>query len=384
MTKPNEKIGRKRVFLAQETAVAVEGALNDHWFEVARCGDYYDWRYGNFSVTPDLLAALKANFDAGILGIKVALDMNHEPEHRAMAWIAELKCDDKTLCARFEDWTPEGEKSVRDGEFRYFSIEFEPLEIPAEDGVKVVPDVLKGVALTNRPVLKGMEGTFAEKERTEIINQPSPVVGDKKEAMKTLVKKFAERILAAEKATKSDAEHFSALLADLPEADRAELKEFSDKVTAKVAESEKVELAEKEKAGDTTKQLADMSKRLTDSEKMTATLLAEKKEREEETVISSMILSETNLKGFPAAQKEVVAKLVKEVGVENARKFSEALKLAVDMTGKTTEIGHGKEVAATAVDAEATKLAEERHKANPNKPLHIHLSEVYAEREASK
>lgn len=376
---------RKVILLAQERP-AVEGDLDQIWFEVARCGKYYDWRYGIFELTPELLSRLVENFASNVLGLRLALDCNHEDNHKALAWIAGIEVRGQSLFARFEDWTPEGEKAVRDGEYRYFSVDIEPLELPSDDGVKVVPDVLRGIAVTNRPVLKGMEGTFSEKEKP--INSPADDAGNKAKRMKNMVLKFAESLLASDKVGQADVDRLNVMLADLPEADRAGLKESADKVAAKAAEAAKVELADKAKAVDTNKQLAESAVRLSALEKDNAVLLAEKKARETDETVNSMILSETVKKGFPKGKLADVKALVEKIGVENAKAVAAMLSEVTDVSGKTEEEGHGEaapsdEAPDAKRDADERKLAEERAKASGN-PVHHELAEVIKARIAAK
>jgi hypothetical protein len=363
---------KKLTATLSEVAPILDGDLSEQWFEVAKTGKYYDVRYGNFEVTAEQLANFAANFASNVLNIKVALDCNHDWDKGAMAWIGGLEVRDNSLYARFEDWTPEGEQFVREGKYRYFSIDFAPLEIPTDDGVKVVPDVIRGIALTNRPVLKSIKSTFSEEE-----TKNPDVSGAKTQAMKNLVKKFGDSMLAAEKVTKQEAERFQAMLADLPEADRTELKELSEKVSAKVTEAETRELAEKKTVEDAGKTLAETTKRLAELEASNATLLAEKTKVETEAVIGSMMLSETNLKGFTEAKKEVVTNLVKEVGIDHAKKFAAALSEVTDMTGKTKELGHGKaegEVDSVAQLAEATARSKKS-----GREVHVELADVIKE-----
>jgi hypothetical protein len=377
----------RRVMLAQDQGTAVTGDLAQHWFEVAKCGTYYDWRYGNFEITAQLLAELKANFDADVLALKVALDCNHEPEAGAMAWVAELDVRGNSLMARFAEWTPEGEKAVSDGKFRYFSIEFAPLELPAEDGVRVIDNVLKGIALTNRPVLKGMEGTFAERAPHET-NQPAKAENRNK-AMKNMVTRLCEALLKRPKLGKGDVETVKLMLADLPEDEQKEVKPVVDQVEAKAdsdvaadaaaAEAAAKELSEK---GDPAKALAEALPRLAKLEADNAKMLAEKAASEQAEVVASMMLSEKNLKGFPATAKDAVTALVKDVGTEAARKFAALVPQLTDASGKTVELGEGGAKATDAATSAADMALAEANAKASGKAVHVCLAEIYSERAA--
>lgn len=379
--------GRRHVALGEATA-AVGGDLTERWFEVARCGTYYDWRYGTFAVTPDLLAELCANFGAGVLGTKVALDLNHEPDHKAYAWVTALKCEGESLMARFGEWTPDGEKAIAGGEFRYFSIDFDQVERPsAGGGVAVVPNVLYGIAMTNRPVLKGMDGTFSSRERVDEITIKRPAAdaeADNAKAMKNIVAKYAESLLKSEQVSAADKERFGMMLAELPEADRKEFADTASKIEAKASETAKVQLAAKDKDADAGKQLAATNAKLAEIEASNKVLLAEKSERETKECVESMMLSETNRKGFPAAKRTEAEALVKEMGVAAARKFAAALKdhVTVLAEGQTQEIGSGAGKADEATQFAADRKAAEEMAKTTGKPTHVCLAAIISERES--
>ena len=384
----------KRKVLCQTGSLAVEGSLNEHWFEVAKCGKFYDWRYGVFQIKPKFLANLVDNFKSDILGIKIALDQNHDGEHKALAWIAELEIRGKSLFARFEDWTPEGEKMIGDGEFRYFSIDFGSLErADKDDKIEIIPDVLQGIAATNRPVLKGMEGTFGEKEKPND-NDPETKSGLNVKAMKNMIKKFAQSLASAARATAEDKERLNVMLSDLPEEEQAELKPEVEAVDKKVEETEAADKTAEDKAAEEKtkedKELADAKKEEvktlaeTSADLKTATtrlgvLETEKEARETKEVVDSMMLSETNKKGFAEPKREEVEAMVAKMGIEAAKEFASKMGDITDMTGKSEEAGHGDD---TAKEARTTALAEAQTEAkemakNSKKPLHVCLAEVY-------
>lgn len=393
--KPNTKAMKRKVF-CQAGSLSVEGSLNEQWFEVAKCGKYYDWRYGIFKVTPKLLTNLVDNYKSNILGVKVALDCNHDDGHKALAWIADLEIRGKSLFAKFEDWTPDGEKAIGDGEFRYFSIDFGPFERPAgEDKVETIPDVLMGIAATNRPVLKGMEGTFGEKiDPNE--TDPGTKPGQNVKAMKNMIKKFAQSLAGAERVTAEDKERLNVMLSDLPDEEKEELKPEVDavdkkadetkaaddtaadeakKAEEKTEEDKKKDLAEKKTLAETSKDLKDATQRL-------SVLETEKEERETEEVVNSMMLSEKNKKGFAEGKREEVVAMVKKMGIEASKEFASKMGDITDMTGKTMETGHGDDTAKKVLEtslAEAKTLAESRAK-ETGKPVHVCLAEVYAEK----
>lgn len=379
---------RRKVFLSQSLAADDQAPMTERWYTVAKCGRYYDWRYGTFEVNRELLLAIKRNFDANVFGVKIALDCNHEPDHKAMAWVAELAVEGDDMRARFEDWTPEGEKAVTDGEYRYFSIEFGPFDRPVEgDRVETVPDVLMGIAMTNRPVLKGMDGTFAEKEREANKTGDEP---DKGMAMIKVVQKFADSLLASGTVTGADSDRLQVMLSELPPEDRKAFSGTEEKVKELAAEGDKKLAEAKELAEKREKELADVRKLADDLAADNAKYLAEAKAKEAGEVVESMILSDKVKKGFSSVKREAVEGFVAKFGAEAGKAMAAMLSDVTDTDGKTEEIGTGEdvkeekegEVSGELAEADR-KLATERSKES-GKPVHIELAAIISQRQAQK
>lgn len=366
---------RMRVLLSQDIGQS-DLPLTERWFEVARAGTYYDWRYGTFDITRQALEEMVANFSNGTLKVKVALDCNHDPDHKAMAWIEGLEVRNESLYAKFTDWTPEGEKAVTDGEYRYFSIEFGPFERAgqSEGTMETVPNVLFGIAMTNRPVLKGIQPTFCE--RDHVTNQPAEADNERKN-MKDMLIKLCQALKARKRLSREDAATVRTMLADLSDEEKAEVKAEVEAVEAKAEADEKAEeakqLAEK---GGAAAQLAETNKRLAAVEGQLAAELAAKSLREEGEAVAALMLSETVKVGFPAGKLAEVQALVKKVGTENAKAVAAMLADVQDATGKTEEVGGGgaKPDGEVVTDAER-KLAEERAKAS-GLAVHVELAEI--------
>jgi phage I-like protein len=331
----------------------VRGDLSQHWFEVAKTGRWNDWRYGIFEVKSEQLEEMVSHFNEDLLEIKCALDLNHDPDGGALAWIAELKVEGGSLMARFEDWTEDGERKIRTGEYRYFSIEFGPFSKPSEDGKSTVEyqNVLRGIAVTNRPVLKGMKGTFSETPEKGINQKPM-----------TLSEKLAaiREILLGEES-------------EVPTED--------EKEEAKDEKAEKVEVKEEEakELSEKAAKLAETEQKLAEANAKAAALLAEKSEREIKEVVDSMILSETNLKGFSSAKRGEVEAVVAKIGIENAKEVAKLLSdvVEVDTTEKgSSEAGETDEEKVDQTEAKA--LCEKLMSENPGMPKHVALGEAYA------
>ena len=177
-----------------------EEQLENTEFEVLKVGEYYDHRYGKFSVTQDLLEELKENFESNVLDIEVALDANHQPENGAYAWVRELTIHtgahgELALFAKFKDFTEDALKFFKQKMFRYFSVEFAPFTKVVDGKKETVKNVLKGIALTNRPVIKGMQPTFLSEEVENNVNHDRNMQN---------VKLFAANLLKRDAVSKDD------------------------------------------------------------------------------------------------------------------------------------------------------------------------------------
>lgn len=126
------------------------------------------YRYGFDDMVLDekVFSDFKKNFDSGAYGIAPAINYNHDMFDKAAGWIKsvdirELEEDAKLSSSKKRyaidlgvEWTPAAAKAIRDGEYRYFSIEFAFDYKNSETG-KVTKNVITGGALTNKPFLKG-------------------------------------------------------------------------------------------------------------------------------------------------------------------------------------------------------------------------------------
>lgn len=327
-------------------------------FQVLKTGEYYDHRYGKFKVTEELLKSLKENFDKNVLEIDIALDANHEPEKGAYAWIKELSIKDGALWAKFRDYTEDAKKMFKQKIFRYFSVEFSPFT-KVEGGKQVtIKDVLRGIALTNRPVIKGMQPTFMSEETKEQINNHSN--------MSNAVKVFGEHVLARGKVNKTDVDAMKVMVAALSEEEKKEAEETVAKVEAEAEKTAEAEAAAAKEAADKAAAEAGSpeaakaaeAKKLAEAEvKELAQLREEKATRVFSERAATIALSEDNLTGFAEPEKEKVLAFVKTLSEEQFNQFSELVKAVKTVSPeKLSELGSGK--AGVKTDDEDAKLSE--------------------------
>jgi hypothetical protein len=353
-----------------------ETDLENMEFQVLKVGEFYDQRYGVFKITEEKLQNLKQNFDQNVLGVELALDVNHEPEKGALAWVKSLEVKGGVLWAKFKDFTEEGKKYFLDKVYRYFSVEFGPFE-RVEGGKKMtIKDVLRGIALTNRPVIKGMQPTFLAEDMKEP-NSPS-----KKAMSVQAIKLFAENLLSREKVSKEDKLALRSMLTILSDDEKVEVEELVEKVEAKVeeapAEASKEEPKEepKEPEAAAAAELSEANKKLAEQAKEIEALKAAEKKRVTDDRVKSLTLSETTRTGFSAELSEKVNEFIVGLSDEQFDKFSDLVKSVTSVSdAMLAEMGshmmpeHKKDMDSKL--AEAAKLAEKYEKEGMAKHLAV-------------
>ncbi|WP_114152625.1 phage protease [Chromobacterium haemolyticum] len=133
----------------------VPDAKPTSWVTLTREGSFTDPRYGRFEITRDMLLAMVRNFEAGVVGTDIFLDVNHQPGDGAAAKILRLAVEGGRLRALVE-WTDFGREAVKARGFRYLSAEFSENWQDNEQG-RLYGPVLLGAGLTVRPVIKRLD-----------------------------------------------------------------------------------------------------------------------------------------------------------------------------------------------------------------------------------
>lgn len=122
---------------------------------VTRCGQFWDARWGDFEITTAMLDQMVVNFENNALGADVFVDLNHDPGLGAAGRFVQLWRDQDKLMA-LVDWTPFGRIAIEEKGFSYLSAEY--VENYVDNEFKQPYGcVLKGAALTLRPVVKRLE-----------------------------------------------------------------------------------------------------------------------------------------------------------------------------------------------------------------------------------
>lgn len=140
-------------FLSQSVQLA-DGATQT-WVTLTRTGNFSDPRYGNFSITLDMLGQMVENFNKRVLGQDVFIDVSHKPSDGAAGKVLKLSVESGRLRALVE-WTPFGVDAIKQRGFTYLSAEYHEAWA---DNEKQQPHgcVLLGAGLTVRPVIKHLE-----------------------------------------------------------------------------------------------------------------------------------------------------------------------------------------------------------------------------------
>jgi len=122
---------------------------------ITRTGKFWAPQYGDFEISPAMLAEMVRNFDAQVLGVDVFVDVSHRHEDGSAGKITRLWVDGDTLMAEVA-WTPYGLMAITERGYQYISAEYDESyrdnETRRHHGA-----VLKGAGLTIRPVIKRME-----------------------------------------------------------------------------------------------------------------------------------------------------------------------------------------------------------------------------------
>jgi hypothetical protein len=141
-------------FLSSQRVKLATGSRRS-WVTITRTGNFHDPRYGDFDITLSMLEEMVRNFDAGVAGQEIFLDVEHERKKGAAARFVALSIEGNRLRGQVE-WTPYGVEAVRDRGFIYLSAEFHPAykdnETREQHGT-----VLLGAGLTTRPVIKRLD-----------------------------------------------------------------------------------------------------------------------------------------------------------------------------------------------------------------------------------
>jgi len=103
--------------------VNLEDGKKSSWVTLTRTGKFTDPRYGDFEITRSMLLAMVDNFNKGVFGQDVFIDVAHRPNDGAAAKVLKLSVEGDRLRALCE-WTPFGLDAIKNKGYRYLSLEY--------------------------------------------------------------------------------------------------------------------------------------------------------------------------------------------------------------------------------------------------------------------
>jgi phage I-like protein len=131
---------------------------------------------GAFTITPDMLLKMKANFDGNARRLdkgEIPLDYGHNTEGEAAGWIQKVDVEDNASLWVEINYTKKAEQAIMDREWRFISADIDFDYEDNETGVKLGA-VLLGAGLVNRPHIKSMKAVFSDSGIGEENNNEKP------------------------------------------------------------------------------------------------------------------------------------------------------------------------------------------------------------------
>lgn len=195
------------------------------WVTLTRTGSFTDPRYGRFEITAPMLSSMVKNFDAGVVGQDVFLDVNHRPGDGSAAKILKLSVEGNRLRALVE-WTDFGLKAVKERGFSYLSAEYHENWQDNEAG-RFHGATLLGAGLTVRPVIKRLDPVTLSCEADGQTYVLSELADD-------LITKAKQKMNKLQKLLKklADAGYSKTVLAGIKELGEAAINENTDDAAA--------------------------------------------------------------------------------------------------------------------------------------------------------
>lgn len=236
--------------------------------QIMRTGTWQHQEYGEVKIDKKVIKEIVKNFNSGARGVDLAVDENHEPDHKALAWFKELivENDGNDLYADVE-LTASGANLLNNGSYKYFSPEIVFHRIDEETG-ESQSNLLNGGAFTNRPFFKRMQPLMASEDATsaEQLGTARTTQGayffSHSSSMKKLIELMA-KLADQTSISASDKTELEQVYSELPESDRSDdvnktfaeiLAKFDDAVTPPENETEEEKAArlakEKEEKGE--------------------------------------------------------------------------------------------------------------------------------------
>jgi len=125
---------------------------------------------GSFSITPEMLIRMKANFDNNVRRLdkaEIPVDYGHNTEGKAAGWIEKIELDDAVTSLWVDiNYTQEAEEAILQREWRFISADID-FEYKDNETDMNMGATLLGAGLVNRPHVKEMKAIFADHNNNE-------------------------------------------------------------------------------------------------------------------------------------------------------------------------------------------------------------------------
>jgi phage I-like protein len=126
------------------------------WIQLMPLGSYKHVLHGQIDITPDKVKKFEDNFRKNVRGIPLDVDYDHKAhDGKAAGWIQDIQDRGLDGLWGLVKWTQPAYQSLKAGEYKYFSPEFQDEWEHPQEGT--FENVLFGGAITNRPFLKDIQ-----------------------------------------------------------------------------------------------------------------------------------------------------------------------------------------------------------------------------------
>lgn len=211
--------------------------------------------YGELKVTRAMLREMVSNFEAGVYGQEIPINLAHDDSHGAAGFIRKVFIKSGNKLMADIDWEPLGLDAIKNKGFRYFSIEFqENYEDPEKE--EKHGSVLMGAALTIRPRVKHLDPvkpenlslSYSDDEPRYILSNHAQI--KLSEEITTMWKKIRAKLEADLKSKGLSEGHINSMLLAFDEKSKAMTEESQATALAEALTTAAVNLSEALQSGD--------------------------------------------------------------------------------------------------------------------------------------
>ena len=187
---------------------------NVSWIQAVPIGTYTHPTYGKLEFDMTKIRNMESNVNTQVRNTLLDIDYDHRSTTgKAAGWVTAADARADGLYVKVE-WTETATEAIKQGEYKYFSPEFQDRWKHPKTG-KVHKDVLFGGALTNRPFLKDIlpvnlselvSDQGDQNMSDEFITSMRNILGLNEEATETEISTELERLVVQDNETEAVAE----------------------------------------------------------------------------------------------------------------------------------------------------------------------------------